>query len=1581
MVRPRLAIFLAAMFCLMSFAPMANATVVAVGQSIDIVIGSGPNGVSRDFELEIPDSEVLTNLNLSIDPVIWPSDDVLTFESKTDFENPQAIMDGVDLNQSGLRILPVGYDWDFETALHGWTFGGGGWAYGYDTTLGSTAGVHSGSSAIYTYNGNYPNNMGTTYWATSPIIDCTSCQGTWDLKYWKRLGVESASYDHAYVAVKSSGGGWATVYSSPYGSTNDGSFTQQTHDISSYISGNSQFQVRFGLGRTDSSVTYTGWNVDDVLLEPRGNTGTGSANWTSPPFSQRGLMAIDAEVPSTALFKWSILDADTGTFVPGFQDRSDLSIDLSAIPRAVGDLRLDINMDTTGYSPIIHSIKIGGGITEGFHEDPSAHGWIGHSGYSTTNGASGSSDFQSPDWISSIPFSRIDTELSFSGTGDLQASFDDAQYISIPENGLFTLSKPATKISLKFVSSQSWTMDQLSIDLHRNIYPKNARVDIGVDGTNELMFDYPPTNQTWLYQSQFVNGEQVNLSTNSQLAELLSVPVQHGLLDGFNFFVSAALAPLEDTSITISSGSSSFQIDLGIVNEPQLVRLTPEQLNTIYLAQEHNSFPSTSSANQKYTAVTIAISSSNGENITLSGYSSYLWQGTFTGDYDEALLRSINSELPNAPLADGMRTISIPIVLDSAGRISLGLDDLSSIGSPEPISMTMSNHTDTLVAGLDWYEFTSTFDLSSMGVSNAEGHLLSEGWSSQIDVDGSLVSIGANCQFTTWNCNADQGIAIANHSAKFNGSQVEFFYSLQIDPTLASEESLKVSSSIQMSGAASQPATINFGPGNDMGLEQDVDVLDWNIITPTGIKTPWNALYYDPNIQGTVDVELKFKDLDDVPRTGSFMFKLIQDGNVISTTNVLHDGIASLNYTPVPTAVSMDLEIEIISLYGGELNWDVANNGTFYPDEKGPLLLSSSVNSLDHRTLDQQFDLVFNIGDRPVLPQHAVAYLFPSWGQSTQVDLVLPDDLNTFQGEYHLLFDISQASLGDTLSGWLEVADPAGHLMPDAGSSNSPLFTIKFGPDGAPEIMDEGLGWQHQGNWLHPEQEYSLAIPLKDVNGYGDISAVEIDLAADSNENLLIQWNSQDGCTSTDLTVILIDCSIYTEEGDFAEIFVLQVNLSLSWSFNPDSSIQRWVRITARDNAGQSHRYELENDLWSFSGELEIDSQSVDFSDSNIFISPGSTAILEADVIWSKSQDPVNFNIDILAEIGNSSQYGLSTNGQLSMSLIAPNQSGIHPITLDLSNLPIGAIDRTDDQMVVAWMIVDSNAPRVTQLLSPSAESIIEERDWKDLRFELMIDEPEGIDVESLRLHWILMPEGRTLTESSLIGGNVTMQLIAGTGSGESIPVEAVIDLDSVLPNSSRDLGWDLWIWVSGHDHAGQQIDESFNAKETPIAVLQLEKRRADLSIESEDIELLNVQPQVLDTLWLNITVHNSGSVDASTSVRIEAVESGGNRVLLEVVNIMISGGNSTTFKVKWIPEYEGAAWIEVSTPEGLEARTNSIQIDKGSSTFMVGGLDGANSAMLTGFGVIAGTLILLLGFLIRTGPKKNLTYDEEEYY
>ena len=198
MARKHLAIFLVLIFCAMSCLPFAQSS---PNKEVDVDIGIGPNGISDQYTVSVQDGKIVSNISLKLSENPWPVNEVTTWNENNDWASGYS-MDGIDYNSSGLRVLPMSYEWDFEGSVQGWNLDTqGGWAHGYDSSLGSVSGVKSGTSAIYTYNGNYPNYMGGPYWATSPIIDCSACSGTWDLKFWKRLGVESSSYDRAYVSV------------------------------------------------------------------------------------------------------------------------------------------------------------------------------------------------------------------------------------------------------------------------------------------------------------------------------------------------------------------------------------------------------------------------------------------------------------------------------------------------------------------------------------------------------------------------------------------------------------------------------------------------------------------------------------------------------------------------------------------------------------------------------------------------------------------------------------------------------------------------------------------------------------------------------------------------------------------------------------------------------------------------------------------------------------------------------------------------------------------------------------------------------------------------------------------------------------------------------------------------------------------------------------------------------------------------------------------------------------------------------------------------------------------------------------
>lgn len=142
-----------------------------------------------------------------------------------------------------------------------WAFGkptGGGGSNGNDPTSGFTGANIYG----YNLNGDYANNM-TVQYLTTTALNCSTLDQT-ELRFRKRLGVESSQYDHANVQVSNNGTTWTTVFDHVGGSFYDGSWLLQTINISAVADGQATVYVRWGMGATDGSVTYPGWNIDDI---------------------------------------------------------------------------------------------------------------------------------------------------------------------------------------------------------------------------------------------------------------------------------------------------------------------------------------------------------------------------------------------------------------------------------------------------------------------------------------------------------------------------------------------------------------------------------------------------------------------------------------------------------------------------------------------------------------------------------------------------------------------------------------------------------------------------------------------------------------------------------------------------------------------------------------------------------------------------------------------------------------------------------------------------------------------------------------------------------------------------------------------------------------------------------------------------------------------------------------------------------------------------------------------------------------------------------------------------------------------
>lgn len=148
----------------------------------------------------------------------------------------------------------------------GWTYTGS-WAWGQPAGSGGdpTSGYTGNNVVGYNLNGAYDDDMTATY-MTTPSFDCSSA-GQVYLSFWRWLGVESASYDHATIEISNNAGAsWNVVWTHTGSSVTPSAWDFVEYDLTTWAAGESDVRLRWGMGPTDGSVSYCGWNIDDVMV-------------------------------------------------------------------------------------------------------------------------------------------------------------------------------------------------------------------------------------------------------------------------------------------------------------------------------------------------------------------------------------------------------------------------------------------------------------------------------------------------------------------------------------------------------------------------------------------------------------------------------------------------------------------------------------------------------------------------------------------------------------------------------------------------------------------------------------------------------------------------------------------------------------------------------------------------------------------------------------------------------------------------------------------------------------------------------------------------------------------------------------------------------------------------------------------------------------------------------------------------------------------------------------------------------------------------------------------------------------------
>ena len=181
------------------------------------------------------------------------------------------VTDGIrqDSRSISVAVVPSAIYYATMEADPNWTLDEG-WAWGPPTGKGSWNGdpnaAHTGKNVIgYALDGDYAGSLTQTRYATAGPIDCAGYKNI-RLSFWRWLGVESP-YDQASVQVSNDGTNWVDLWVSGRSHISDDAWQFVEYVVPPAVGdGQATLYFRWGLGPTDDSVVYPGWNIDDVQV-------------------------------------------------------------------------------------------------------------------------------------------------------------------------------------------------------------------------------------------------------------------------------------------------------------------------------------------------------------------------------------------------------------------------------------------------------------------------------------------------------------------------------------------------------------------------------------------------------------------------------------------------------------------------------------------------------------------------------------------------------------------------------------------------------------------------------------------------------------------------------------------------------------------------------------------------------------------------------------------------------------------------------------------------------------------------------------------------------------------------------------------------------------------------------------------------------------------------------------------------------------------------------------------------------------------------------------------------------------------
>ena len=1610
-----LVLFLFVMGPYTTFAPPAPSVFLDGEQTVDsvaegtlVTVDVRPGQASlTPFELDVPTSSgAITSLDMSIQSETMENSQTLLWEGDASWNHIDATMDNT-LTQSGI-LSGAGSEpgFDFNNGAQGWTFSN---SYSGRVTTPSCGYNGSSGGSIRTY-------AGSTH-ATSPAMDLSGRSNipfhAWVHEGRSGCGETPDSNENLQFKYKTSSGQWTNFHTFQGGGSQTSNFQYSTVLPAAALHSTSQFRIQQTSG---SGTCCDYWFVDDVkvVIPP-------TSTWTSPTFGYNASnsfslangpyapMHINANLPFGSALHWTLIDAQTGDNISGFESIEGPRIHLDAVDwENYGSLRVQLQFEGLGAGamPSVESISGGGLIKDTFSSDPVERGWsLNNSTYlagaisSIANGTA-----HSPWYTSNSPMAgyQIAAIMQDFDAFVRHAESDPWTPITLPYSGMLNANEYTFQLKFEHNSTQPGLLDQVQVTMSTGERVYSPTLDM--DGDGLLEWGDPDVRiGSWGFQDHFSNGENTERDSFgfSGLAEAGAwIPASN--LKNFAVSVSSENGNMTGMALRIA-GSTIVSRTLDNATAYRL------ELN----ASEHALLQATLNSQS-------ALLNNLGQGFALVNIEVYgngiVTFSNLAAPYATTVSISANEQSPLVMAANAAyRTpgsspsILFPFSGLSNGKIIVEVTDMEFSDDVEAGMVTIENASNPLTPSQRWLSFTTRFSVDTarsislirldvQGENNHATWLLPTGGGTPLGQgDNSLIELHPTEAFN-----------ISETSATLREITVKF----RVEQGWDDEDWLTASMRLVLDNSViSRPGQYMWsGIGGGQALENDLVIKSVEISDDHGpIDGSTEYLAAGMGLNFSIDVGYEGIEGIDAFAPGDAEVQLWQGNTMVANTTSLDVDMWNVSDVAPFSFGDLTWTVRVLPLNGGDVVNESEYTRTFKIDPTAPAVIASTVAWYDHRLASTSQTVQFQILDPVLLPSDVHVMLWREWADDVDLNgwpspdeykqrsLIIPTDLTLSTGIYTLLFDDSMGSQGQKVAGYLVGMDASGQILEDSGTGEDGehLFMYQIGPDGPPTLPPAAMTWTGGANpWLHPSQGYTLRVDMSEPNGASDLTTVEIQLASNIlTSPLSFTWDFRtDSCTSNSVHLIVHDCDMLAPDGTTAGPYEkdtrLVVDLELAWTTPDLGDTFREPSVKIIDRAGQEVIQTFPALRWRFSPSLMIPQESVSLVltqgtvlEDGARLPPNSQFELTGGLVFETTEATPDFNCSVDIMFAGQTYSAQTYNGIWNVELQSPPTSGTIPLTWSVGCLPSQGVDATEKESSVKWMVVDGLGPEPQEVQTPRPGSVLSADEHE---VTIVLSEEGGIDFESLRLAWWVED---TVTGEFIREGDSPFLLQGTEISGLNLVGTGTMDL-SVITDEMLIDRFTVYVLVEGRDLAGNLVlgGEGQSAGNA-VASWLMEWRQPRFELETPAMEYSRLNLQTGDSTAVQIFVKNVGTLDGTTDATISVIRADGTSEVLRQTEVEVAEGGLGTILIDWAPEQIGLQWIEVELENGNKANGPSVDVRPKSEPSFSEAVFGDVNPILGSIGALLGLSIILALLLmarnatVRRGSKSEYEWDEYSDY